>query len=487
MSQSSSSKPFLRNSKAELRPAGQEIIAGPLGAPYCRGFSWSIAFYFCSLAVAIVAGLALRGTHPGSLGNLANFMGPLAEDLASGRGYVVCGSGMGAAGNIICFHANRMPLPPWLLAGLIRLFGNSYILVELGKMALVLVPIAAAVNLAVSRACSFSRNVQLVLMGLLFFALVLPIQLIDVINMQVEEGYSFCLLSYALAILLFGVQARWISWTGTLFFSMSVLGIYLTKSSMIACAGFLVIAFWMEVQDGRKRIAVLLIVLCGPLGWGLFAAHASGRFTVGTSLDGINLHKGNYAEFPDRYPPAPGVGLDQYDEALSRGTYFSDEWKFNAYHMHAAEAYMRAHPARTLRGTLWKAEVFFLSLRKIGSEQYVGWLGAMTTAGMVLFRLLLWSACGVAIWLLTSGTRRRHETLAMWPSIIYLGTVFAVAAPYLAGFALTRHASVLSFPSALFLSWFVVNRARFGATTRASSGWLASPCAAPAQVRSGDQ
>lgn len=433
-------------------------------------------FYLCSLIVAVSAAMILRGPHPGYLGDLANFMGPLAENLVHGHGYQVCGAGMGAAGNVICFQANRMPLPPFLLAALIRLFGDRYIPVEMAKIALVLLPVAAATGLAISHSPEpFRSTLRSIVAALLFFSLILPTQLIDVVNMQVEEGYSFCLLAYAVAVLLFGMRERNISWSRTASFGVSVLALYLTKSSMIAAAAFLVFAFCLQVRDVRKRMVVMLVVLCGPLGWGIYTLRATGHFSIGTSLDGVNLHKGNYAEFLDRYPPAPGVGLDQYDEALNGGRYFSSEWAFNSYHMRAAKAYMEAHPARTAQAVFWKAEVFFISLRKVGSDRYIGWLGFLTSASMLLFRLLLWSACGVAVWLLF-----RQQKEARWTAIVYLGTVATVAAPYLAGFALTRHASVLSIPSALFLCWWIMQRA----TNVACSGSPASPYAAPGLARS---
>lgn len=440
---------------------------------------WTVAFYFCSLTIAAGAALLLRGTHPGSLESLANFMGPLAENLAHGRGYIVCGAGMSAAGNVLCFHANRMPLPPALLALLIRLFDNRYLPVELAKIALVLLPAASAFGLAISRSPqSPARNLRFPAFALLLFGLILPIQLIDVINMQVEEGYSFCLLSYAMAVLVFGVQGRWISWPRTLYFALSVVALYLTKSSMIVCVAFLVLAFWLQVDSRRKRAAVLLLALCGPIGWGIYTIRTTGRFAVGTSLDGINLHKGNYAEFLDRYPPPPGGGLDQYDESLNLGRSFSNEWAFNAYHTHAAEVYILGHPTNTLRATLRKSEVFFFSLQKIGSEHYTGWLGNITEASMALFRLLLWSACGLGIYTLI-----QDHAHARWPAIVYLGTVLTVAAPYLAGFALTRHASVLSFPSALFLCW----RLGWRAKKRTCSDCSSFLYAAPAPIQSSDR
>jgi len=418
-----------------------------------------VYFYLCSLCAATCAAFLLHRHPPGTMAAVSNFMGSLVENLAHSGAYVVCSSGMTAAGDVICFHANRLPLPPLLLAGLVHIFGDHYRSIELAKIALVLLPVAAALGLARNGMPTAShRRMRILVPLLLIAALLLPTQLVDVINMQVEEGYSFCLLVYALAILLFSAspdaEEISVSWPTTLFFAFTVLALYLTKSSMVAACLFLLLAFCWKVRSPGKRVAVVLIFLCGPLAWGLYTIH-TGHFSVGTSVDGIDLHKGNYAEFLDRYPPPAGISLDPYDAALNGGNDFKSEWVFNQYHMHVAEDYMRAHPARTVEAAMWKAEVFFLSLRKIGSERYSGWLGIVTEISMVLFRLLLWTACAVAIWLLVRG-----PGTIRWAPAMYLGLTISIAAPYLAGFALTRHASVLILPSALFLCWWILEQSR---------------------------
>jgi len=418
-----------------------------------------VYFYLCSFFAAMCAALLLHRHPPETMAAVSNFMGSLVENLTHGGAYVVCSNGMTAPGDVICFHANRMPLPPLLLTGLVRIFGDHYRSVELAKIALVLLPVAAAFGLARNRlGAAAHRRIRILVPLLLIAALLLPTQLVDVINMQVEEGYSFCLLVYALAILLFSAprdaEKKSVPWRTTLFFAFTVLALYLTKSSMVAACLFLLLAFCWKVRSPAKRIAVVLIFLCGPLTWGLYTIH-TGHFSVGTSVDGIDLHKGNYAEFLDRYPPPAGISLDPYDAALNGGNDFKSEWVFNEYHLHVAEDYMRAHPSRTVEAALWKAEVFFLSLRKIGSERYSGWLGIVTGISMVLFRLLLWTACAVAIWLLVRG-----PATIRWVPAIYLGLTISIAAPYLAGFALTRHASVLILPSALFLCWWILEQPR---------------------------
>jgi hypothetical protein len=70
-------------------------------------------------------------------------------------------------------------------------------------------------------------------------------------------------------------------------------------------------------------------------------------------------------------------------------------------------------------------------------------------AGMLAFRLLLWTAILCAIYLLfrTRDPNRRSLRVA---SGVFLAVVAACALPFLAGFAYTRHVSILIYPAALF-------------------------------------
>ena len=86
---------------------------------------------------------------------------------------------------------------------------------------------------------------------------------------------------------------------------------------------------------------------------------------MGTSFDGINLHKGNNAGFLEHYPPAHGDSMDWYDFELNRGLYFGDEWSFNDYHRRAALDYLRTHPRETLEGDLPQAECPLLLGREV--------------------------------------------------------------------------------------------------------------------------
>lgn len=411
-----------------------------------------LLFYFASLSLAF-AGSFLDPAYPvTSMYNLSNLIGPLTYQLVHHAGFVTCTDAMQIPGNIICFHVHRMPLPPVLLAGLVDVFGDHYRAVDLAKIALVLIPVAAAFSLLWQELKHVKNQSRRWLIPCFFFlCLMLPTLLVDIIHMQVEEGYSFCLLAYAVAVLLFGDRQFQPDIRLAILFALSVGCLYLTKSSMILVCIFLVSYYCSRVRPWYLRMTVVLITLCAPLGWGLYSMHATGRFTLGTSLDGINLHKGNNAEFLDRYPPANDGSLDQYDAQLNNGKIFPNEWAWNDYHQHAALAFMKTHPVSDLHGDLRKADIFFVSFRKIGSEHYTGMLAIATNASMVIFRILLWSACLLAIYTLLRRAAQQRSA-----AVLYLGVVVAVAAPYIAGFAFTRHASVLILPSALYLAYWLI-------------------------------
>ena len=101
---------------------------------------------------------------------------------------------------------------------------------------------------------------------------------------------------------------------------------------MVAAVAVLTVCYLVLEKAWGRRLLVTGLVMLAPVGWALHQHHASGRYSVGTSLDGINLHKANHAEFLQLYPPAKGGTLDEHDKDLNAGMRFGDEWSFNDYH-----------------------------------------------------------------------------------------------------------------------------------------------------------
>ncbi len=399
-----------------------------------------------TVVLALVAVLLFdRANAHSSVFLLANLVGPTAETLAHGQGLSVCTEAMGTVGNPVCFHAARMPLPSAVVALGATLFGDQFLRVGLFKALLLLFPLETAVWLVCRRLPTMRRRRTLAAF-LLLLPFVLTPFLADIVNMQVEEGYSYSLLPLVFALLLFPAPAAEEGQGTALLFGASAAALYLAKSSMAPAVVVLTLLF---VARRRRRPAqaalALLLVLAAPVGWALWQHHTSGRYTIGTSLDGINFHKGNDEEFLAHYPPPPGETLDAFDADLNRGQGFPDEWSFNDFHQRAALVFIRDHPTATERGLGRKLFAIFFTVRKLGSEPAHGAMALVETAGLILFRLLLWAA----ILLSLASLRRSAPTETRFAAVCFLLLVGAVAFPYLAGFAYTRHISVLIFPSAL--------------------------------------
>ena len=399
-----------------------------------------------TLALSLVAVVMFdRAVMKNSLFGLANFVGPTTWTLLHGRGLTVCSEGMGTPGNPICFHAGRMPVPSVVVALGVSLLGDHYIRVGLFKALLLLIPLEAAIYLV---CCSLprARGRRLMTVALLVLPFGMTAFLADVVNLQVEEGYSYSLLALATALVLFRESGP-TSWRRAVLFAVTAAGLYLAKSSMAPAVAVLAVAFvWPMLRRQTAMAAVTLgLVLLAPAGWAMWQHHAAGRYTPGTSLDGMNLHKGNDELFLANYPPQPGENLDQFDSLLNRGHHFSDEWSFNDYHQRAAVAYMRAHPGATAEADLRKLETVLISLNKSGSLPQRGALGLIESAGMVLFRLLLWAAIGLSLWGIFNGASEGRRAAGA----TFLLLLAAVALPYVVGFAYTRHVSVLIYPAAL--------------------------------------
>jgi hypothetical protein len=386
--------------------------------------------------------------------SMTNLVGPTTQSLLAGNGLTVCTEDMGTRGNPICFHAARMPMTAMVVALGMRLFGDHYLRVASFKTLLFLLPIELSLYLVWRRLPRLRwRKVLVVVLLLAPFAM--TAFLADVTNILVDEGYSYSFLAVAVALLFFAWQLpAGNGLSRALLFGLAVDGLYFAKSGMLAVVVVLLVAFLLVERRLAPRWLVLAIVAAGPVGWALHQHHASGRYSLGTSLDGINLHKGNNAGFLEHYPSPHGDSMDWYDFALNRGLYFGDEWSFNDYHQKAALEYLRTHPRETLEGDSRKLHILFFSFEKYGSTASYGVRKLIEDAGMVVFRLMLWAALASAVYLLFRGRDLGLDSLRLdslrLDSGIFLAVVAACVLPYVAGFAYTRHVSILIYPAALF-------------------------------------
>lgn len=402
-----------------------------------------------SVAISLVTAAMFDRRYAGnSLLKLSNLVGATTASLLQGHGLTACTMLMGTPGNPICFHGGRMPLPTLVVGLGVWMFGDHFLRVGLLKAALLLLPLEGAIYFACMGLRLEEKWRRWAAGSLLLAPFGMAAFLADVVNLQVEEGYTYAFMALATAILLFrSGRSGWIrrdGWAEATIFGLAVAGLYLSKSSMAAAAAVLTIAYVRRARGTGVRVVAALLAAAAPLGWATYQHHATGRYSLGTSIDGFNLRKGNDSKFLLRYPPPAGETLDQYDTELNAGVAFGDEWSFNDFHQRAAVAYMRTHPGETARGEARKLELIFVSVRKYGSSGSHGLLLAAEIAGMAVFRLILWAAMAASVLGMARGWRGLGGDGAM-----FLLLVGAVALPYVVGFAYTRHVSVLIYPSVL--------------------------------------
>ena len=410
--------------------------------------------YLLVPALCVIAALmmTIRQGHSPSVYSLTNFLGPVAYSVATQHNLDVTIDDLPFARPVV-FHSARMPLPPVFLAAANAAAGGRMWLVFVLKTITFLIPLALAMHLASEHA---SRK------ALAHFLLILPFFvpnfLLQTTSMQFEEGFYYGMLGLAVAILLFfrELSGRWVA-----LFGLMLALLFLSKSSLrFACAVMLLLGCYrMKRWTGRVLLASFVVLVA--ISWGLYQRHESGRFTLGSALDYMNFHKGNNPYFLSHYPPADNGYIDQYDWMLSPPRFFSSEWAYGDYHMKAAKAFLRNHPGEALRADTIKFWVFWFSLRDIGTGHFHDAFTKIDPANMLLMRLLMLSAVAAALYSL-----RRSETRT--EAVLTLAIFAAVCTPYIAGFVLTRHASVLIYPSALAL-------VRFLAGPSGSQKILASP------------
>lgn len=426
-----------------------------------RGLSGRRAFLLLlllSVAISMAAVLLFdRHSARDSLLGLTNLVGMTTESLLGGRGLTACTELMGTPGNPICFHGGRMPVPTTVVAMGMRLLGDRFVPVALLKTMVLLLPLELAIWLVCARLRTVSARSRWVVVPLLLAPFGMTAFLADVVNLQVEEGYTYSLLALGTAVVLFrGPREGWLRRDGLgegAVLGVAVAGLYLSKSAMAPAAAVLTIAYLVRARGTSVRAIAAVLAMAAPLGWAAYQHHATGRYSLGTSIDGLNLHKGNDEAFLRLYPPTPGNTLDGFDPELNAGLHFGDEWSFNDYHQRAAVAFAEGHPGATARGGVRKLAMIFVSVEKSGSSASHGAMRLLEVSGMVVFRVIFWGAMGVAVWAVVWGWGGLR-----WEGAVFLLLVGAVALPYVIGFAYTRHVSVLIYPAVLMCCRALVTR-----------------------------
>jgi hypothetical protein len=416
------------------------------------------ALILCSVALAIATLAFKYGDHTDSVFDVPYFVGPTVQSFLAGHGLDVCSEGMGTEGNPICFHSARMPVGTLTLAAAVKLFGDHINPVVMFKSLICLIPLWGVMAIVLRRPGQ-TRAYLIVCSLLLLAPLLMPLYFNSVLNLGVEEGYMLGFVALAVALLLFpwssSILAR------SVLASLTLAAFYLTKSSMLPAALVLLAGLMAKAPNWRIRSLIVVLFALAPASWALIQHNAGGRYTLGTSLDGINFHKGNNASFLDRYPPPGDTNLDQFDNELNKGQSFKDEWSFNDFHLKAGFAFALENTRATLQGIARKIAVMFFSLNHYGGSTYGQFFERIVFLNMIVFRFLLWGAIGIGVFAAAT-----NKSIGRINAIIFLLFVLAYAAPYVAGFAYTRHAMILVYPAVVLICRSLLSENRSTAPRR---------------------
>ncbi|WP_241654405.1 hypothetical protein [Granulicella sibirica] len=412
-----------------------------------RYASLIIAFLiFCSAAISV--GMVWAPTHQErlqSIFDLGYFVGPTTQSLLQDHGLLVCFDQLRGPTDALCFHSARMPVASIVLATGVKLFGDDPKRIDVAKTLVFLIPLWISFFF-ILRFVSKDRKAATLCGLILFLPLLASSLLVVITSMEVEEGYLYGLLTLALVLIVFPFR-RSTMWAVCSAVILEL--IFLSKSSMLPAVAVLLLATLFHLRSWRLRMVITLLVALAPLSWAAYQHHVSGRYSVGTSLDGFNFHKGNNPDFLDRYPTT-NARFDSFDPALNGNRYFPNEWAFNDYHLSAGRAFALSRPTYTLIGLWRKFSYLFFSLNSFTATRMSRIPALLTLAGVLTFRLILWSAVALSLFaLVTKAGQLRSAALT------YLLLLSAYSLPYLVGFGFMRHAVVLAYPSAVFCTFYV--------------------------------
>jgi hypothetical protein len=409
-------------------------------------------------AATLITLIALgRGARSLTVFDISDLQGLVVKNWVTGHGFGFDGALFTGSDNSIWMRCARMPLPIWTIAGLRIVFGSGMVAVNVAKAILWSLPLIASFAL-IQRDCRtcLSSRAKWAAWGALLLVSLLPVVLINLATMTAEEGYIASPIALAVTMLLFprswvpGARKGRVILAGLLF-GILIAGVYLSKSSMLAVALVMVPALGvvsrnMVSRNSRLAVFAAIPLVLAMLGWGAWTSADNGRFAFGTSLDGYNLHKGNNPTFLEHYPPPFNMNIDPFYADIGVGHHYKSESDFDAGQEKEAFQYMKAHPRATIIAMGRKISVLLFSLKKVGPgairSPMVEWT---ERTSRVIAQLVLWTALLVAGW---QCIRWKPSSRA---AAVFLLVTAAICLPYVVGFALSRHASILYLPAIIYI------------------------------------
>ena len=363
-----------------------------------------------------------------------------------------------------CTFASRMPLLPYALVGLSKLVGENLLPIALAKT--VLLDLLLLFYLGRFIAFTGANRATAAILLAVFAG---PQFMLHSLAPFYEEGYltpllaivSILQLAYAL-----GREDEFPAWARLPAYIAVSGALYLLKSTMIFVLAWNLMFLLFFVRLGAARRTVAVVALCmAPLLWGAVVYHVTDRFTVGTSIDGLNLLRGNNPAALALYPrytidrtvgdgvvEVHGDKITQFDPATVDTRFgtnpWRSEWELDDAYRDVALRWMGGHLDDVLRLTGRRLWVFFVEIRNTplvpDSPKPAPLILAAGMIWMAVMRLLMWGAIGVALNDLRRAVLRRM-------AIGFLGLLAAYAVPFIIAYTMERHVVPIFLPCALFL------------------------------------
>lgn len=386
---------------------------------------------------------------------------PYVRSLYEGKGFMGCE-------DYGCHYSSRMPAVPYFLAGMAMLT-KSYKVAAYIKVVLLSVASFFALR-SFTRAFRPSNasvaGLTLLIAGLLMFS---PSLTKHMGALHYEEGYLIELVAIAVLLtltVLLRARQGFAAGAATGALLAAALGYLIKSSQILVLVAVAIIVIASALNAGRRgwAAALLALALAAPAGW-LAHNYATGkRFTVMSSYDGENMFRGWNANTLALYPACgldvlftglnlcQGRKLDLPKEVSRAG--FKDEWAWNDAYKARAFAWITANPGEALKTfgvkfltvTTWPRLVPYMIEDDFSYKERGRSLPEELLAGSWLLagRLVEFFGLGLALMLLAKGDGRARAIAGA-----SLGLCACYAAPYILGFGVERHFSILILTSAL--------------------------------------
>jgi hypothetical protein len=355
--------------------------------------------------------------------------------------------------SIVTVHAERLPMVPIVMALFSFVSTNLYLLYAVKGLIVIAFIVAGCLN--ISRACNMNSKQRIALFGLMAINIFVFKQSIAVTP---EEPYFTAPLFFAFSLMMLKP-----SWQKGLVVGLCLAFAYLCKSSVIIFE-LAMLTMYAARCVGNKNFRIVLVaalpLTVAVLSWAFYAKSTTGRFAIlanSSSVNGINLYKGNNVWFLDHYPYGNVDDIDAEGKTAPKNL-VSDEWEHHDTMVRYAMEFKQNHPDLWRKGLVEKLKMAFLKFDGAQSNQTAEY-SRKKAIPFVVNRLLSWICAGM--WLASVLTciikkRRPSVNIVMFP-IIFIAAI----SPYLIGFLFHRHmVPIYILTTAMIVPFYIELKAR---------------------------